>query len=386
MVKVIKNKKLKNKITAAIMAGLICISSTVSYGGQSSSKVYADQYDEKIKALQQEIDAASQKAAEAASRGDTLQTKLDELNGQLSTLKNQIAINQNKQSQIADEIAVVEAKLIENKKLLASSLKQLYRESTVTSLEMLASSSNLSDYIDKQEQLNKTQTQVANLTDEAEALKVSLQSQKQQIDNLLQDQQNIKVTLAEKQAETDKLLTETKGEESAYQTQVAAKNSEVEAQRAAQKAANEAALTPVGGGGTGITISPGSGDRGGYPDIWHNAPQDSLVDSWGMYNRECVSYTAYKVAASGRYMPYWGGYGNANQWPANAINAGIPVDSNPRVGDVAVSMAGYYGHVMYVEEVYSNGTIKVSQYNYGVTGEYSEMVISSSGLRFIHFP
>ena len=49
-------------------------------------------------------------------------------------------------------------------------------------------------------------------------------------------------------------------------------------------------------------------------------------------------------------------------------------------------MAGYYGHVMYVEEVYSNGTIKVSQYNYGVTGEYSEMVISSSGLRFIHFP
>lgn len=368
------------------MAGLICISSTVSYGGQSSSKVYADQYDEKIKALQQEIDAASQKAAEAASRGDTLQTKLDELNGQLSTLKNQIAINQNKQSQIADEIAVVEAKLIENKKLLASSLKQLYRESTVTSLEMLASSSNLSDYIDKQEQLNKTQTQVANLTDEAEALKVSLQSQKQQIDNLLQDQQNIKVTLAEKQAETDRLLTETKGEESAYQSQVSAKNSEVEAQRAAQKAANEAALAPVGGGGRNVTLSPGSGNHGGYPDMWHNAPQDSLVDSWGMYNRECVSYTAYRVAASGRYMPYWGGSGNANQWPSNAINSGIPVDGNPQVGDVAISMAGYYGHAMYVEDVYGNGTIKVSQYNYGVSGEYSEMVISSSGLRFIHFP
>ncbi len=386
MVKVIKNKKFKNKITAIMMVGLISISSAITYSGQIPRKAYADQYDEKIKALQQEIDAANQKAADAASRGNTLQTKLDELNGQLSTLKNQIAINQNKQSQIADEIAVVEAKLIENKKLLASSLKQLYRESTVTSLEMLASSSNLSEYIDKQEQLNKTQTQVANLTDEAEALKVSLQSQKQQVDNLLQDQKNIQVTLADKQAETDKLLTETKGEESAYQSQVAAKNNEVEAQRAAQKAANQAALTPIGGGGNGVTLSPGSGNHGGYPDIWHNAPQDSLVDSWGMYNRECVSYTAYKVAASGRYMPYWGGSGNANQWPSNAINSGIPVDGNPQVGDVAISMAGYYGHAMYVEEVYGNGTIKVSQYNYGVSGEYSEMVISSSGLRFIHFP
>lgn len=386
MVKVVKNKNIKNKIMATLMVGLISISSAISYGGQSSHKAYADQYDEKIKALQQEIDAANKKAADAASRGNTLQAKLDELNSQLSTLKNQISINQNKQSQLTDEIAEVEAKLIENKKLLASSLKQLYRESTVTSLEMLASSSNLSDYIDKQEQLNKTQTQVADLTDQAEARKVSLQSQKQQVDDLLQDQQNIKVTLAEKQSETDKLLTETKGEESAYQTQVAAKNTEVESQRAAQKAANEAALAPVGGGGTGVTLSPGSGNHGGYPDMWHNAPQDSLVDSWGMYNRECVSYTAYKVSASGRRMPYWGGRGNANQWPSNAVNDGIPVDGTPKVGDVAISMAGYYGHAMYVEEVYSNGTIKVSQYNYGISGEYSEMVISSSGLRFIHFP
>lgn len=386
MIRVIKNKNLKNKLTAVIMIGLISISSVLSYSGLAAKKAYADQYDEKIKALQQEIDSANQKAADAAARGNTLQTKLDELNGQLSTIRNQIAINQNKQSQLADEIVKVEAKIIENKQLLASSLKQLYRESTVSSLEMLASSSNLSDFIDKQEQLNKTQSQVASLTDEAERLKASLQSQKQQVDNLIQDQQSIKVTLAEKQAETDKLLTETKGEESAYQSQISAKNSELESQRAAQKAANQAALAPVGGGGTGVTLSPGSGDHGGYPNAWHNAPQDSLVDSWGMYNRECVSYTAYKVAASGRYMPYWGGRGNANQWPSNAINAGIPIDGNPRVGDVAISMAGYYGHAMYVEAVYNNGTIKVSQYNYGVAGEYSEMVIGSAGLRFIHFP
>ena len=104
-----------------------------------------------------------------------------------------------------------------------------------------------------------------------------------------------------------------------------------------------------------------------------------------MYNRECVSYTAFRVAASGRYMPYWGGHGNANQWPDSARAAGIPVDGNPQVGDVAISMAGPYGHAMYVEAV-GGGKVRVSQYNYGSpAGTYSEMTISAAGLYFIHF-
>jgi surface antigen len=124
---------------------------------------------------------------------------------------------------------------------------------------------------------------------------------------------------------------------------------------------------------------------GGYPARWCNAPLDSLIDNWGMYNRECVSYAAYKIVASGRTMPYWGGHGNANQWPANARAAGIPVDGNPKVGDVAISMAGPYGFAMYVEAVQSDGKIHVSQYNYDNQGEYSEMTISPGGLYFIHF-
>lgn len=386
MIRIIKNKNLKIKVGAILAIGLITLSSVMGYGLSGSGNLaYADQYDEKIKALEAEISAANAKAADAAAKGDNLQAKLDELNSQVATIKNQISINETKQSQLADQIAETENKLIENKKLLASSLKQLYREGTVSSLEMLASSSNLSEYIDKQEQLNKTQAKVSELTDQVEQLKTSLEGQKQQVDNLLQDQKVIRTNLSDKQAETDKLLTETRGEESAYQSQIADKNSEISKQREQQAAANAAALRPVSSGG-GVIVSPGSGG-GGYPSVWANAPQDSMVDSWGMYNRECVSYTAYKVAASGRYMPYWGGRGNANQWPGNARNAGIPVDGNPRVGDVAILMSGYYGHAMYVEAVYGDGTIKVSQYNYGFPmGMYSEMVISSSGLNFIHFP
>ncbi len=108
-------------------------------------------------------------------------------------------------------------------------------------------------------------------------------------------------------------------------------------------------------------------------------------DPWGMFKRQCVSYTAWKVAASGRHMPYWGGRGNAKNWDNNARRAGIPVTSRPRVGDVAISNYGTYGHAMYVEKVHRDGTITVSQYNAGLDGRYSEARRSAWGLAFIHF-
>ena len=105
-----------------------------------------------------------------------------------------------------------------------------------------------------------------------------------------------------------------------------------------------------------------------------------------MYNRECVSYAAFKVAQSGRNMPYWGGQGNAYQWDGNARSEGIPVDSSPRAGDVAISHAGGLGHAMYVESVNANGTINISQYNVDWSGTYSTNTITPGGLYFIHFP
>ena len=122
---------------------------------------------------------------------------------------------------------------------------------------------------------------------------------------------------------------------------------------------------------------------GGYPDAWCKAPLDTVVDNWGMYNRECVSYTAYRVALSGRTMPY--GFGDANKWPEVARAHGIAVDRTPRAGDVAIMADGEHGHSMYVEWVNPDGTLTVSQYNKAKTGTYSEEKIAPGGLVFIHF-
>ena len=122
---------------------------------------------------------------------------------------------------------------------------------------------------------------------------------------------------------------------------------------------------------------------GGYPDKWCKQDLDSVVDDWGMYNRECVSYTAYRVAASGRSMPY--GFGDANQWPEKARAYGIAVDNMPRVGDVAIKSDTQRGHSMYVEAINSDGKLVVSQYNTDKIGTYSKETIAPNSLEFIHF-
>ncbi len=130
-------------------------------------------------------------------------------------------------------------------------------------------------------------------------------------------------------------------------------------------------------------VGAGPACGGGYPDRFCKKSLDTIVDNWGMYNRECVSYTAYRVAVSGRKMPF--GFGDANQWPTAARAHGIPVDAIPRAGDVAIRPGGSHGHSMYVESVNSNGTINVSEYNTNKLGTYSEETIGTEGLQFIHF-
>lgn len=124
--------------------------------------------------------------------------------------------------------------------------------------------------------------------------------------------------------------------------------------------------------------------NGGYPLNWDQAPIDTIIDRWGFYNRESVSYAAWKVYESGRHMPFWAGRGNANQWPANARADGIPVSNKPIAGCVAISTQGMYGHAMWVEDVHEDGSIRVSQYNHDLTGVYSEAVFTPQPEPSIH--
>lgn len=359
------------KLTPLIAASVVVVSSILG-----PAAAHADQFEEQIKILEQQRSANQGQSAALGQQAQGIQGEIDGLRNQIASIQAQIDINTARQAELAGQIDAAQKRLEEQKGLLAANIRSMYIEGDISPLEMIASSKNLGDFVDKQEYRDRIKDSISNTMDEIERLKKQLDEQKREVERILDEQKALRGSLDQKNNEASVKLASVNQDKAAFDNQIREQSSQIASLRAQQRAAN-ARL-----GGSAVAGDPA---KGGYPAKWANAPQDSLVDSWRMYNRECVSYTAWKVYQSGRNMPsYWGGHGNANQWPGNARAAGIAVDGNPQVGDVAISMAGYYGHAMYVEAV-SGGRVYVSQYNYSVNGEYSEMWISASGLYFIHF-
>lgn len=359
-------------LSRALIALIIAVFGLFSLG----RVVSADTFDDQINQLQSEVNSYQAEAGRLRAEADTLQNAVNALNAQKMAIQAQLDLTQAKLDQLNAEIAANQAKLEKQQAVLGSTISDLSAESSTSPIELLAGSNSIGDFIDRQEYRSSVQEQIQNAIQQVKELKAKLAAQKIEAEAVLADQTSQRNDLAAKEAEQANLLAATQGQEAAYQNMIGAKNSEISSLRAQQAAANARFIGEAGSG-------PACG--GGYPGKWCNAPMDSMVDNWGMYNRQCVSYTAFRVAASGRHMPYWGGIGNANQWDDNARNQGIPTDYSPRAGDVAISNAGYYGHAMYVESVNPNGTINISQYNASWTGTYSTNTISPSGLVFIHF-
>jgi peptidoglycan hydrolase CwlO-like protein len=347
--------------------------------------VKADQFDQQIQNLQQQ-NAQNQSIVNGLqAQATSYQDAINKLQSQIDALQSAIEANQAKQADLKQKISAAQIQLDKQKELLGESVKAMYVQGQVSTLEMLASSNNLSDFVDKQVYQTSIQDKVKSILDTVTALKLELQAQNQQVEALLKDQQIQQNQLTSDQNQQAQLLAYNQSQQNQYNAQISANTSQIGDLRRQQAILNSQ---------YNIGSLHSDPNHGGYPSEWANAPQDSLVDYWGMFNRECVSYTAFKVdqdflaGRNSHDMPYWGGFGNANQWEADARAYGIPVDNNPTHGSIAISNAGAFGHAMYVEQASTiNGqqAIYVSQYNAALDGQYSEGWRYTTGLVFLHF-
>ena len=123
------------------------------------------------------------------------------------------------------------------------------------------------------------------------------------------------------------------------------------------------------------------------------------IDPWAFFGGECTSYVAFRlnqdqtnVRFHNQYLtpgyphvwsPKWG---NAVDWAERARNVGIAVDERPRPGSVAYwdgsgsNSAGYLGHLAYVEQVNSDGSILISDMNWKSSCQVRENVTLQKGL------
>jgi peptidoglycan hydrolase CwlO-like protein/surface antigen len=334
--------------------------------------------------LQQQKNDIAQKIKDNVAQADSLSSQVDTLENRIASLDNEITTAQNEITQteskieeLSVQITQTQTEIDRQKELLKQNLVQMYKLSGSTSMELLLSSDDFSTYINNEEYLASIKDGVKTSVDGIIVQKQSLENNKAEQQNLKADIEARKISLEATRSERSALLEQTQGEESRYRAIV----SELEVQ---QKEINRQLAS--------LSRSISYVGDGSYPWAGEGFPC-SGSDPWGMCYRQCVSYTAWKVASTGRFMPtnWTNGRGNARNWvnlTNQDIQNGISVHDDPQPGDVAIWSNGPYGHAMFVEDVYDNGTIFISQYNFNFDGRYSEMVMSTNynNMRFVRFP
>lgn len=379
---------LAKRITLSLVAFVMAVSLPISV----ASPAKADQFDERISQIQAEINSYQAKAQAFRDHANSLQAVVDNFNNQIGVIQGQISLSQAKFDQLTADIKHNEEKIALNQDILGDTIADIYVDDKISPFEMLASSKNISEYVDKQEQRTSVRDRLATAITQIKEAKKELEKQKVDVERVLADQQNARRELDNKRAEQQIVLDQTRGSEAAYQQLSARSESQKLEVMRQQQAAIEAAMRRNGRGT--VNILPGDPNRGGYPwdSNWYGCyvGSDAMSrggkygngeDELGYGCRQCVSYTAWKVIQKTGYEPrYWG---NANGWPSSARGAGFSVGSTPRVNSVGVISAGTYGHVVWIEAVNGDGTVDVSQYNYYNAGgpgwgNYSRMRVSAA--------
>lgn len=114
------------------------------------------------------------------------------------------------------------------------------------------------------------------------------------------------------------------------------------------------------------------------PEPVVEAPVPVIVSSFNNYEAGQCTWHVKNLRAD---LP--NNLGNADQWYSNAQSQGLPTGTEPRVGAAAPRKSGM--HVVYVKEVYGDGTILVSEMNYDyVPYNTREVIKNASDFYYIY--
>jgi len=383
--KIVQQNNIKNQPQFKKRFIVVAILLAVVLAGVSVPGVRAN-LQEQINQLSQQNAGLEGQDSALANEATSLQDKINNLQSKINALQAEINDNQAQVTVLEAEIVKVEAELTKQRDLLGQNIRAMYVEGDVSTLEMLASSQDLSEFVDKQQYRTSVQAKIKDSLDKVNELKHQLSGQQETLQRRLDDNKKNQSEVAKQRNEQDQLLGLNEGQRGELDSQIKG-NSKKIAELQKQQALENVRLFGGGGGQLG-----GGNYPWGYATCIHTGQVEGPCPNYdwavggsiwnpstgGYGYRNCTDYVSWKIRSQGNYVP--AGLGNANSWDNN-----YPSDSSPSVGDAAVSNAGFYGHVMYVEAVNGNGTITISDYNRAGTGKYATSTISASGLSFLTF-
>ena len=331
-----------------------------------ASNAYATNYEAQLKKLQAEIDANNEKAKKKAEEAGSLKNELAVIDAEKSAAEATLSRMKVEHKRTEEEIKKAEEDIKNNKLLLGEMLAEMHIQQNETPLLTLVKEDNFAKLFDALARQDSMQRDMIESTKKVESLKKELEEKEKLQKIQLVNQENVKKQIIAKSNEKQELIDKTKGEEANYRAVVAERENRRAEVMKQQQAEIEAAMRRAGGNSTYVNSLAGDYPWSGgncYVDgnaMSHGGSNGNGGDGNGYGCRQCASYAAWRAQKETGRSFY--GWGNANQFPYTAASAGYAIGSTPRAKALGVISSGYYGHVVYIEEV-RGGQVLVAQYN-----------------------
>lgn len=240
----------KRQLRAAMVIVLFLFSVITPFPSGDVGVARADELDDlnnELAELNNQIQTVNDQLAAKRAEKKTLENEIAIFDGQIYSLQLQINATQAEINKLEAEIkntevqiAEAEAELERQKQILYENLRLLYEEGQTTSIEIVASSDNFSEFMDRTEYLKAIQDKISETMDKIEQLKEELEAQKNELEAKKTEQLSLKNSLNTQKNELSSqrvakntLLTITKGEEAAFQDHLAAIEGEIKKVNAA---------------------------------------------------------------------------------------------------------------------------------------------------------
>lgn len=363
----LKSQRIKTIIAIVIMVFIIAPLSSA--------------YGTSITDLNQQKKAASQKAKEYKQQASTQNNKVESLNTAIHRLNNQIV-------SMESRIATTNGKIIYTKKQIrateqqitqknielaiylskqAEALQALYLFGQSSAIESLISSDSISEVMARDQYVTSLEQKIESmmhdikiLKDQLEAKKEDLKQKNQNLLNQKKQQEALRSNIVSQKNQQNILLDGALAQKKQILNNLAQAQDEIEKISAAEAAYRRRIAAKH------RSIIGGSS----YPYDGMSDPE--IIDPWGFYTTECVSYAAWywNVKLNKPWHNTRPGHGSAKYWSNLAHDQGYSVSQTPRVGAIISWTGGVYGHVAIVESINSDGTLDISDYNY-IPHQYS---------------
>jgi septal ring factor EnvC (AmiA/AmiB activator) len=195
--------------------------------------------------IQSQINALNADKSQKQQSVDTLlleakgyEDAIATLQAQINDLQSKINENLALQAKVQAEIVKNQQELEKQKHVLGEDIKSMYVDGRPSSLEMLASSSNLSDFVDKEVYRTSVQNKIQEALKKIAKLQSQLKEQEAQVSQLLSSQKAQQDQIAQNRARQNELLSYNQSQRDAFNKEIKASQSKIDELQRLQAALN----------------------------------------------------------------------------------------------------------------------------------------------------